>query len=689
MGLFDKFVSADVKQRSSSIKINPYELPDVAAHTIAKICSFKKTEEVAAGELKKFVEKNEYEFINFLSEKRKDFAELDFFQMLSDNLDAIELELNSHENTTATQVVVAGGFSAGKSSFLNTISGSGDLLPTGINPVSMVSTYLYFSEKNEEIKVSGINQDKAPVLLNQDVLQSIKHADDQNNKGDSAVTLASVLNKLLVELPTKSKELDGICFIDTPGYNNDSQKNADNGIADKEMATSSFKDGNVLFWIIDSDAGTVNQKDEMMIQQFVDDHEGNCKLVIIFNKADKKRSDIANIVDKAYEALSKKSYAKDIIDVLGFTCTEGKILYSKNGITEISQLLSKVKASGNGYSSVDRLKNDIYQMFENEIQNQKDWIEIFGNELKETNNTKTDNREYISEYKADNKATIESLEDIVLVSYDKVMKAADKYCDMGNNAIGGWIDFYNQCRDWDNTDHDVWDNTFTPILDRWCDGINNQAKKIREYNYSYYKKEYRKDIIDTLKNKLQRLEEEFDKYLNRNDGDIDRNKKNIDEAKENISKLESYLSEFRCALEKDIRESINAKNKKALPDATYKMPLNLDVFNAIQNDDFSTFRLCFATKDGVKLTNYNAEGYSPLTYAVKQGNIEMVKFFTNHLADTSALDNRGMNALHTAAQNHNQAICKLLLSENASLMSSLTKDGKTAEQLAKETSFIF
>lgn len=687
MGLFDKFVSAEVKKRSNTIKINPYELPDVAAETIAKICAIKKQEDNEDGELMKFKTSNDYQFVKFLYEKRSSFANVDFVNDLDERLQAINLELESHENTAATQVVVAGGFSAGKSSFLNKISEAGDLLPTGINPVSMVSTYLYFSSNTKEIRVAGINQAKAPVQLNQDILQSIKHADDKNTKGKKAVTLAAVLNKLLVELPAKNSTIDGLCFIDTPGYNNDMKANADNGIADKDMATESFKDGNVLFWIVDAEAGTINAKDEEMIQNFVDGHDGNCKVVIIFNKADKKRSDIAKIVDSAFDAIKKKSYAKDVIDILGFTCTENKILYSKNGYNSISDLLEKVKASGNGYSTLNRLKNELYEMFEAEIKNQEDWIGFYQEQLKDINKTKTDNRKYISDFKADDQQIIDWIEKVCVKSYEEVLVAASKNGDMAHGAMSDFIDFFNECRHWDNTDHDCWDNTFTPILNRWCDRINRKAKQIDDFNYYYQTKESRNDLLEVVKEKFGRLEDELSGYLERNDSTIKGYNDSISDCQSLISQFEYFYPNFKKALEKDINETIKKKNKTVLPNASYEIPSNLDVFESIKGGDFESFRLCFAAKDGVNLSQYNAEGYSSLTYAVKMGNTEMVKFFLNHMADASALDQRGLNAFHTAAQNHNMAICQMLLNEDASLKDSLTKDGKSANQIASESTF--
>lgn len=680
MGLFDKFASAEVKNRRNTIKINPYELPDVAAQTIAKICAIKKQEDNNYGEVENFFKQNDYRFLIFIGDKDKrgTFANVDFWSEMKERVDAIRLELESHENNTATQVVVAGGFSAGKSSFLNTISEVGNLLPTGINPVSMVSTYLYFSTNTQDIKVAGVNQAKAPVKLNKDILQSIKHADDNNRKGGKAVTLAAVLNKLLVELPAKNKILDGLCFIDTPGYNNDMKANADNGVSDKAMAMDSFKYGNVLFWIVDAEAGTINAKDEEMIQDFVDEHEGNCKVVVIFNKADKKRSDIGEIVNSAFDAMQKKSYAKDIIDILGYTCTEQKILYSKNGYNSISDLLNKVKASGNGYSTINRLKEELFEMFNLEIRHQEERIECYKEQLKDINKSKTDERMYISDFKDDDRKIIDRIEK----SYDEVLDAA---VDMAHD----FNDFFLECEKWDRYEHSCWDNTFTPILKSWS-WIKEKVRQVDNIDCYYQTKVLRVSryvLLENVKENFARLEVELSRNLERYDSTIKRYNDSISECQTLISQFKDFLLSFKKALEKYICDTMREKGKIVLPDASYGISANIDVFDSIKSGDYETFRLCFATNDGVSLLRCNAEGYSALTYAVKMGNTEMVKFFLNHKADASAFDQRGFNAFHTAAQNHNMAICQMLLNEDASLKDSMTKDGKTATQIASESTF--
>lgn len=692
MGAFDKFVSKEVKERSNKIKINPYELTEVSASTVAKICALKKNEGggMETLELDKFFSSG---FFGFLYNNRKDFFNIDFESEFTKRLDEIDMELSSHENSTATQVVVAGGFSAGKSSFLNTISGETDLLPTGIDPVSMVSTYVYFSKDTRDLIVSGINQSQRAILLDKDVLQSIKHADDQRKQGN-AITLAAVLDKLMVELPAKSTDLDGLCFIDTPGYNNSNKANQENGKSDIDMASSSFKDGNVLFWIVDAEAGTVNQKDEEMIQKFYDEHVkdgGSAKIVIVFNKADKKRTDIANIANSAYTAMSRKSFAKDIIDIIGFSCVDKGILYSVSGYTTMGQLLAKVKASGNGYSTVNRLRDELYKMFEQEILNQRECVQHLGDKQRSNNQEKTEIREGISDFESNKKDILDAVEETLLKSYDSVLNASAHNYDNACDVVNKWIDFYNDCQHWNNTDHDpgiFGTDTFQPLLNRWCDRANNLAKKVREYTWNYYERDYRKRIYDEIENKLNQMSSDLSDYLKENENNQDTIRIEVAKAEQLRSLFESFGYQFKRALDSDIKCNIERKDRVSLPDVSYSIPSNLDVFVAIKNDDLLNFQLCFATKDGVNLTTCNAEGYSPFTFAVKQGNMEMVRFFMSHKADASALDNRGKNAFHTAAENHYGAICQLLLKEDSSLRGTMTREGKTADQLAASTPFV-
>ena len=94
---------------------------------------------------------------------------------------------------------------------------------------------------------------------------------------------------------------------------------------------------------------------------------------------------------------------------------------------------------------------------------------------------------------------------------------------------------------------------------------------------------------------------------------------------------------------------------------------------------------CFT--NGVSLSSYSQDGYSPLTYAVKEGAIDMVRFFISHNADITALDKNGNNAFHVAAIFGYRNICELLIEEEPSIIETVNSEGKNAVQLSEEHPF--
>jgi len=83
----------------------------------------------------------------------------------------------------------------------------------------------------------------------------------------------------------------------------------------------------------------------------------------------------------------------------------------------------------------------------------------------------------------------------------------------------------------------------------------------------------------------------------------------------------------------------------------------------------------------------NAEGYNPMTFAVKTGNSQMVKFMLDHNADPNIKDNRGYNAFHTAVENQYRNICELLLNEDPDLVDTETTKGESAEDIMEKNTF--
>ena len=678
MGRFQNKSSQMAKERRNVIKVNPYELPEKALAIIANICSAQNMDDTSLiyGLMKHELAKPNKDgdsFDAFTEKKRKDFFNIDFLDDFKWQV-YVELadELRAHENTSDTQVVVAGGYSAGKSSFLNRITGADNLLPTGIEPVSMVSTYLYCSKNTNEIVVKGVNLRNAIVLLDKDILQSIQH------ESKSKIYLASVLNKLFVELP--SENLDGFVFIDTPGYNNSDKKNASNGVTDEDTARKALSSGNVLIWVVDAGAGTVPAKDRKMIDYFFEQNE-NGKVVVLFNKADKKGiAETQRIVDATFKEFA--SYGDKVIDVLGYSSSENKIYYSARQY-DMLRLLFEMKKCGNGNSGVQKILSDIEQMFEDEIEFYKEVVESY----KEDRKTRIKQREEFASFldgeKRGTSNYLEVLSDLLITSYNEVLNAARKLGDSSKKALDCWCNFHNGVMDFENNDH--WGTS--KILNRAIEqSSRNYDQCVNQHNraieYQYYDEDFRKEWFKRIKDQLDRidsnLQHDYDETVNES--------KEINAEIQKYESLANAMYNYECIVIDSLKNGIRQYQACAHKVQDVRIQTdNLNIFAAISKGNYAEFTACFA--NGVKLNEYTSDGYSPVTWAVKEGANDMVVFFMDHEADMFALDQRGYNAFHTAVENGYKDICQLLLDREPELAKTLTANGEDYRSLANKSNF--
>ncbi len=106
-------------------------------------------------------------------------------------------------------VAVGGGFSAGKSSFLNHLLGLNLKLPENLTPTTAIPTYCL---KGEREVLMGVSQNGGVVELPD---FSFDH------KTLNAFDLKSIMPFML--LSALSVPFEFLCFIDTPGYNPSNQ----------------------------------------------------------------------------------------------------------------------------------------------------------------------------------------------------------------------------------------------------------------------------------------------------------------------------------------------------------------------------------------------------------------------------------------------------------------------------------
>lgn len=193
-----------------------------------------------------------------------------------------------------TVVGIGGSFSAGKSSFINSLLGK-ELLPNNVTPTTAIPTYLAYG-KHEVIKAINVFGNAVPV--DKDAVNALCHDFCEKYKVQPKCFIHT-LNINTPDFPHKH-----LAFVDTPGYSNDNQQE----ISDRQIALEQLRLAEVLVWVVDIANGTLRQSDIEFIREVrVNDEIETCiPIFVILNKADRKASsELQLVIDEVKDNLKK------------------------------------------------------------------------------------------------------------------------------------------------------------------------------------------------------------------------------------------------------------------------------------------------------------------------------------------------------------------------------------------------
>ena len=206
-------------------------------------------------------------------------------------------------------VALGGGFKSGKSTFLNHFILSGDkILPTGIDPSTSVPAYIIHKK---ETLLFGINEFDAKFELQAEDIKLISHKfDDSNETNTEKLSLAHLLKSIFIAVP--EQKFMNLAFMDTPGY---SKENTEYYTikTNEQNEFLHLNSSNYILWFVDADLGTIGKEDISFLRKL----RKNIPLVIIVNKADKRRNDIPLIKDKIKSILDSKDIPYE--DILAYS----------------------------------------------------------------------------------------------------------------------------------------------------------------------------------------------------------------------------------------------------------------------------------------------------------------------------------------------------------------------------------
>lgn len=217
-------------------------------------------------------------------------------------------------------VALGGGFSSGKSSFINAFLGR-KILPAKIDPTTSVPTYI-INGKEDTVSTSNIFGEK----LQLDIASLMLITHDFTEEYD--IVLGKMLQKIYIEVPEHLYQ--NLAFLDTPGYSKpESQDYSKN--TDEKIARAQLNSSNYILWFISADGGTISKSDIHFLRSIRSDIP---KMVII-NKCDKKtQEDVAHITQHIKETLRHKDIKVE--DVVPFSARKPQ-LYSVKPIEKFIQ----------------------------------------------------------------------------------------------------------------------------------------------------------------------------------------------------------------------------------------------------------------------------------------------------------------------------------------------------------------
>lgn len=683
----NKSANMGKKSMSAFLKVNKYENPQATLDLISHIC----TKGVNLSVMDCFAPYRDKCYK--LSREFLDNLDCEY-PLVADSLDNLYdncfhtysqmlLEFEQPFTSYSNNIAVGGGYSSGKSSFLNSITGMKNVLPTGIEPVSIVNTYISFSAKSKRLEVLGRNLKKEIVKLNQQVLDCIQHS------SKSKVYVSSVLEELYVNipLPEDRKYLENLGFVDTPGYNNSEYVNTENGRKDIDTSKEALQMADCIFWCIDVEAGTISQKDIELLNEVLDNKKEEAfSYVIVFNKMDKKpESDVMKILKDAWKICQAK-LKKLPWDIIAYSSLPDhqsivsllmkKKAYVSTGVTKIlSNLFSQMREQANFVPPTVYWNNELASDFDKEIvtcdttindleKKRKELAQKKDKQFRSSNSKEESDENQYSDF-------LPYIKDMLLDSYDEIYNEADTFVDLFDKVLKEW----EKSTDREATLHGKI-RFFSPSYASQEKTQYNGAKirynsilnKFKNYDFpEVWDREDRNGYYDLIK-------EAFGVA----DGSSENNDsiEYLEDEYKNVVKFKQILKDYKAYLQKKKKElgdvlaacctkaeNLTTKRLRALH--IIKTEDESDVFSAIANDNMPRFLDCFS--EGVDLTLCNSQGFSPLTYTAKNSNNAMMKFFVQHQANLSLKDKNGYNALETAAIYHCQDICELLMKAEPNL----------------------
>jgi len=224
----------------------------------------------------------------------------------------IEETLLLINNKPTISVAVIGDFSCGKSSFINSLLGS-DICPVAINPTtSSITKFIY----SEQAKITIVNENRQ---ISENEYKKLSQHDDSKKRISYEIEYGYPFEKL-----------EFITLFDTPGFNNNQNKN------DELITLKNATKAEVILFVMDINKGTIADDILKKIRR-IKDNSDNQKWYLIVNQADTKSKIAAEKIVKALRI----DYTNFFEDIFLYSAKESlNALDAKDTLSTITQNIS-------------------------------------------------------------------------------------------------------------------------------------------------------------------------------------------------------------------------------------------------------------------------------------------------------------------------------------------------------------
>ncbi|GAA8597397.1 acyl carrier protein [Helicobacter pylori] len=293
------------------------------------------------------------EFLEFASGvdslKEKEIALL----MLQEIQKELQLVASYPSLFQKTIVAVGGGFSTGKSTFLNNLLGLKLKLPEDMDPTTAIPTYCL---KGKREVLMGFSQNGGMVEL--------PHLTFNHKFLDSlGFNLKEIMPFMLLSAPSVPFEF--LCFIDTPGFNPANQGYTG---GDKEASKKSLKHAKHILWLVSCERGGIESDDLDRLREL---YEEGKQVFIVLSRADRRaKSQLEEVAKKIKETLENNGI--EFLGICAYSATryqEYKEFSEKSKVfNSLEKFLKKLNQRSEKQNEILGYLYEAHRMYEKAIQ---------------------------------------------------------------------------------------------------------------------------------------------------------------------------------------------------------------------------------------------------------------------------------------------------------------------------------